>query len=101
VAARARPAVLTEAVLAQTAALPVVPVVPKVARVARVVAKQAAPVVAAQLVGAVVRPMEVPAASVEGQCWVQAGMGVPLRDLALRPMWAVFDRSWRHPALSH
>jgi hypothetical protein len=68
---------------------------------ARVVAKQAAPAVAAPLVGAVVRPMEVRAASVEGQCWVEGAVGVPLRELALRPMWAVFDRSWRHPALSH
>jgi hypothetical protein len=75
---QALPAVLTEAVLVQRA------VVPKLALV----------------VGVVVRPMEVRAASVEGHCWVAAAV-VPPRDSALRPVWAVFDRSSRNPALSH
>jgi hypothetical protein len=74
--ARAQPAVLTEAEP---------PVVPKVALA-----------VAALQVGAV----EVRAASLEGRCWA-AAVGAPLRELALRPMWAVFDRSSRNPALSH
>jgi hypothetical protein len=78
---RALPAVLTEAVLVQKGVLPVV------AKVALVV-------------GVVVRPMEVRAASVEGHCWVAAAV-VPPRDSALRPVWAVFDRSSRNPALSH
>jgi hypothetical protein len=77
---RALPAVLTKAVLVQRA---VRPVVPKGARVV-----------------AVVRPMEVRAASVEGHYWAAAA-AVPRRESALRPVWAVFDRSSRNPALSH
>jgi hypothetical protein len=77
----ALPAVLTGAVLVRPPALPVVPKV-------------------ALVVGAVVRPMEIRAALVEEHSWAAAA-AVPPRESALRPMWAVFDRSSRNPALSH
>ena len=84
--------------------LPVAPkaVVPAVRAVVRVlpVAPQAVVPAGAVLPREEVRSVVVPAPSV-GERWSAAAVRVRCRVSAPRPVWVVFDRSSRNPALSH